>query len=278
MSRNKNRLGGHKPESADAPPQFNPLNFVAPTEFVELPSKGLHYPESHPLHLKETVEIKYMTAKDEDILTSQTLLRKGLALERFLQNIILDKSIDINSLLIGDKNAILVSARGSGYGYDYETVLKCPQCSKETGLSFDLRSPKITGELIEDQNLVTQVSHGVFQIEMPLTKFAVNFRLMNGEDEVILTEVVKNLDQEKEENLMVNQYKRLILSIEGHEEQDIINQYVDNMPVIDSHHLKMCLKSVTPNIEIKETFKCRNCEYTQEVDVAFGTDFFWPNR
>lgn len=278
MSRNQNRLGGHKPESVDAPQQFNPLNFVAPTEFVELPSRGKQYPEGHPLHNQETVEIRYMTAKDEDILTSQTLLRKGLALERFLENIIIDKTININSLLIGDKNAILVSARGSGYGYDYETVLTCPECTKETSLVFDLRNPKIVGDSLKEQEVVTQVSHGIFKTKMPLTNFEVNFRLMNGEDEMILAEAVKNMDENKEEHILTNQFKRLILSIEGHDQDSIIEQYVDNMPVVDSRHFKMCLKSTTPNIEIKENFKCRNCDYEQEVDVPFGTDFFWPDR
>ncbi len=278
MSRNKNRLGGHKPESADAPQQFNPLNFVAPTEFVELPSKGLHYPEDHPLHMKDTLEIKYMTAKDEDILTSQTLLRKGIALERFLQNIMLDKSINIDTLLVGDKNAILVSARGSGYGYDYEAVMQCPQCSKETSVTFDLRNPTMTGDLEGKRELINEVSPGLFSIEMPLTKFTINFRLLNGADEMILTEAIMDLKEGVEESLLTNQFKRLIQSVEGHEDQEIIEQYVDNMPVIDSRHFKMCLKAATPNIEIKEQFVCRNCSYTQEVDVPFGTDFFWPDR
>jgi len=278
LSRNKNRLGGHKPESADAPQQFNPLNFVAPTEFVELPSKGLHYPKDHPLHMQETLEIRYMTAKDEDILTSQTLLRKGLALERFLQNIILDKSIDINSLLIGDKNAILVSARGSGYGYEYEAVMQCPLCSKETSVMFDLGNPTITGDLEDNQNIISQVSPGIFSVLMPLTKFTVGFRLLNGEDELILTEALLDPKEDTEENLLTNQFKRLIQSIEGHVDQEIIDQYVDNMPVVDSRHFKMCLKAATPNIEIKEKFVCRNCDYKQEVDVPFGTDFFWPDR
>lgn len=277
MSRNKDRLGNNKPQNSDTPLQFNPLNFVAPTEFVELPSGGLDYPEGHPLHNEGTIEIKFMTAKDEDILTSQTLLRKGIALERFLENIILDKSIDPNTLLIGDKNAILISARGSGYGFDYEAVLKCPECTKETSVTFDLRNPDIIGAIKEGQEIVSRVSPGVFATTMPLTKFKVHYRLMNGEDEVLLAEAIKDLEN-KEENLLTNQFKRLILSIEGHEDQEIIDQYVENMPVVDSRHFKMCLKSTTPNVEIKENFVCRNCGYEQEVDVPFGTDFFWPDR
>ena len=276
MSRNKDRLGNNKPQNSDASLQFNPLNFVAPTEFVELPSRGLEYPQDHPLHNKDTIEIKFMTAKDEDILTSKTLLRKGIALERFLENIIIDKSINVESLLIGDKNAILISARGSGYGFDYEAVLRCPECTKETSITFDLRNPKMIGAIKEGQDVVSRVSPGVFATTMPLTSFKINYRLMNGADEMVLTESIKDLEN-KEENLLTNQFKRLILSIEGHEDQQIIDQYVENMPVVDSRHFKMCIQSTTPNVEVKENFKCRSCGYEQEVDVPFGTDFFWPD-
>ena len=91
-----------------------------------------------------------MTAKEEDILTSQALLKNGLAIDRFLQNIILDKSVRADDLIIGDKNAILIAARGSGYGYDYETTVTCPQCATKNRLEFDLRSPKIVDHCIKN--------------------------------------------------------------------------------------------------------------------------------
>ena len=95
------------------------LNFVVPTEFVELPSGGKYYTDGHPLTGQETIEIKFMTAKDEDILTSRSLLKKGLAINRFLQNIIVNNEVKVDDLLIGDKNAILTAARVSGYGPEY---------------------------------------------------------------------------------------------------------------------------------------------------------------
>ena len=85
------------------------LNFASPTEFVELPSRGRFYPPSHPLHNKETVEIKFMTAKEEDILTSKALIKKGIAVDRMLQSLIVDKSIKVEDLLVGDKNALVVA-------------------------------------------------------------------------------------------------------------------------------------------------------------------------
>ena len=113
MRNNDERTGAVQQTDSPAPAQTqkglsNNLSFVAPTEFVEIPSRGKFYPQGHPLHGKQTVEIKHMTAKEEDILTSQTLLKKGVALDRFLQSVMLDKSIDISTLLVGDKNALIV--------------------------------------------------------------------------------------------------------------------------------------------------------------------------
>ena len=125
-------------ELQDKTDRFDPLHFVAPTEFVALPSKGTVYKEFHPLHNQETIEIRYMTAKDEDILSSRTLLKKGIAVERFMQNIIVDKKIKVEDMVVGDRNAVLIAARVSGYGSDYSTSLTCPNCNTKSEFTFDL--------------------------------------------------------------------------------------------------------------------------------------------
>ena len=136
MSRNSDRLGAQSVQSSAPPPQItqnndaNPFSFVVPTEFVELPSKGKYYPEHHPLHNQETIELKHMTAKEEDILTSRALLKKGVALDRLLDSIIIDKRIKGENLFVGDRNAILLAARISGYGSDYSTKITCPSCEQ----------------------------------------------------------------------------------------------------------------------------------------------------
>ena len=121
------------------------LKFITPTEFVELPSKGLFYPDDHPLFNQEVIEIKHMTTKEEDILTSVALLKKGLALDRMLESIIVDKRIKTDNLLVGDKNALLVAARAHGYGAAYETAITCPRCDATQDYSFDLSALKKIG-------------------------------------------------------------------------------------------------------------------------------------
>ena len=112
MSRNKQRTAAATDATAATTAPATPtapatLSYVTPTEFVELPSRGKFYSTDHPLHGKEVVEMRYMTAKDEDILTSPALLKKGVAIDRLLQNLVVDKTINANNLLIGDKNAML---------------------------------------------------------------------------------------------------------------------------------------------------------------------------
>ena len=141
---NENRLGHREPSDSSPVPQAqqaaqsSPFSFVVPTEFVTLPSKGKYYPEGHPLHGVEVIEVSHMTAKEEDILTSKSLLRKGVAIDRLLQSVIVDKRVDPNGLLIGDKNAIIVATRIHAYGEDYETKVTCPACGTTSNYGFDL--------------------------------------------------------------------------------------------------------------------------------------------
>ena len=174
---NDDRIGSAN-QSSDPVAVTNPLDFVTPTEFVELPSKGEFYPESHPLHGEEVIEIKFMTAKDEDILTSQSLLKKGLAIDRFLQNIIVNKRIKIEDILIGDKNAILIAARVSGYGNSYDTIVGCPACGTKNETSFDLDNQTVLNSQHEELQYINKTSDGTFMIKMPYSKFDIEFTLI----------------------------------------------------------------------------------------------------
>jgi hypothetical protein len=281
LSRRNTRRTGAKPAKDTTPTQqvLDPLHFVAPTEFVDLPSKGMGYPEGHPLSDNGTIEIRFMTAKDEDILTSTTLLKKGIAIDRFLQNVIVDKNIKVTDLLIGDKNAVLIAARASGYGNFYETQVTCPACGTKNVLTFDLNQADISESMVDPELGITSTTDGTFMVSMPYTKFNVEVRLLTGEDEQHLA---RNMASKKKNNLeetaMTDQYKRMIISVNGHKDRSALMRYVENMPLMDARHLRLAYKLVAPNIEIKETLSCNSCDHQQEVDVPFGADFFWPDR
>ena len=255
------------------------FQFVTPTEFVELPSKGVFYPEGHPLHNKDTIEIRHMTAKDEDILTSRTLLKKGLAIERLLKNIIVNKAIQPNRLLVGDRNAILVAARITGYGETYETNVTCPACNTKSTFPFDLKTTKVYhGDDYEDYN-ITESDDGTFFVDLPLTKVQAQVRILNGADEAEITQMVdRNRRRSSIEGNLTAQFSKSIVSLNGDTNKNTIQQFIEMMPAYDSRYLRGAYRCITPNIDLSQDFRCDNCGHEQEMGVPFTADFFWPNR
>ena len=181
---NEDRVGAPIQDSAPVEQMMeknDTFSFVTPTEFVELPTRGKYYPEGHLLHNQETVEIRYMTAKDEDILTSQTLLRKGIAIERLLQNVIVDKNIKTDDLYVGDKNAIIMATRITGYGSEYDVRVTCPACGDNEKHSFNLDDVSINyGDDLEDMN-VTATSDNTFVLKLPISHWSIYLLLRKFE-------------------------------------------------------------------------------------------------
>ena len=164
----------------------NPMDFVAPSEIVQLPSRG-RYPQGHPLHGKDSIEINYMTARDEDVLTNRSLLKKGLALDRLIQNLIRDKSINARSLYLGDRNAIIIHARASAYGADYKTTIQCPACMTTSKWKFDLHDyEEHLGDDLEETG-ITDNGDATFTVTLPLSNIVARIRQLTGQDEWIVT-------------------------------------------------------------------------------------------
>ena len=285
MSRNKGRVGGNK-KSANPPPQpaMNneagaPLSFVVPTEFVDLPTEGRFYPEGHPLHGQSCIELKQMTAREEDILSSRTLLKKGVALDRVIESIIIDKSIDPDSLFIGDRNAIIVATRVSGYGSDYSTKVTCPSCGTSTKYTFDLNEADVyTGEGASDLEIENH-EDGTFTTKLPKTQLDVRFRLLVGRDEKGLVTAAQNARKRKgPENNITRQLSNMIVAVNEDSSAEAVNYLIHNIPSLDSMHLRMAYKLAAPNVDLTQYFECEECEYSQDMEVPLGAEFFWPDR
>lgn len=250
------------------------LNFVCPTEFVDLPSKGKFYPPMHPLHGAEEIEIKFMTAKEEDILTSQSLLKKGIAIDRMLQNLIVDKRVKLQHMLSGDKNAILIASRISAYGPEYPVSVVCPSCNEKTKFEFDLTNLKIK-ETAEPEDLGVQVTdHGTFICELPRTRYKVEFRLLNSEDETKIAKIL--LDKKQDSNTSTLQLRSMLVSINGDSSQKTLSMIVENLPAADARHLRNLLKSLSPDLKMADQFVCPSCENEEEMEVPLTAEFFWP--
>ena len=267
-------MGGHKPQpTEDTPKMANPLDFVTPTEFVELPSKG-RYPTGHPLCGQDTIEIKYMTAKDEDVLTNRSLLKKGLAINRLISNLIKNDSIKAESLYIGDRNAILIYARASAYGNIYKTKVTCPSCSEVSKNSFDLNDHSTYhGDEFEEFG-IEMTETMTFKTTLPLSSIEAEIRPLLGSDEVDMVKKNKNLS--KMTNLVTDQMRYFVVSFNGYTDTKTINMVIDNMTAMDSKHLRNTFKAISPDLQIKDHFECPSCGHEEDMIVPFGTDFFWP--
>jgi hypothetical protein len=277
-------MGESTPEDPSPPAAAmgsNIFSFVAPTEFVKLPSEGRYYPSDHPLYNQSTIEIKQMTAKEEDILTSMTLLQNGVALERLLESIIVDKSINPKSLLVGDRNAIVISARVSGYGNVYKTEIRCTECLTEQKHNFDLNNAKIhtASEILQNlPEIVTVTENGLYSVVLPKSQLNVTLRLLNGADEHSLTGHIQKNKKQKSEKLITTQLIHMISSVNGNSTKEAIEYVSVNLPSADSAFLRNLYKKLVPNIELTLGFECVNCSHTEQMEVPLTADFFWPDR
>ena len=289
MSRNKDRLGtSNVPPDASTPPSMQhgnshreeaPFSFVVPTEFVELPSQGRFYPPNHPLHNSDTIEIKQMTAKEEDLLTSRALLKKGVALDRVIDSLIMDKRIDAETLLVGDRNAIMIAARISGYGSEYATKVNCPSCGETSTYSFNLFDSTLKQGTCSVELGVQEVAAGMYSVTLPKTQCEVVFKLLMGVDEKrLLTEIGDDRKRNRQENTITRQLRLITVSVNGNNTPQAINYFVNNVPSLDAQHLRTAFKLATPDVDLAQFFSCDACGFETEMEVPLTSDFFWPKR
>jgi transcription elongation factor Elf1 len=287
MRNNEDRFGGPLDNQETSIPaivqeQAQTFSYITPTELVDIPSKGLYYPPEHPLHMKDSIEIRHMTAKDEDTLTSRSLLKKGVAVDKMLNDIITDKSIKVENLLIGDKNALIIASRISGYGAEYETKVTCPSCGVNNQHSFDLNDHKMANPIPEEelQKLgINITSNKNFTLTLPVSKLSIEARFLNGMDERNI--IQRSQDNQKNnlpENAMTQQIKYFVVSVNGETDRRKINQFIDNMPAKDSKYLRNVYKNINPNVSMEQQFTCSSCGFEETMEVPFTSDFFWPKR
>ena len=243
-------------------------DYTIPTEVVDLPSKGHFYVEGHPLS-KGKVEIKYMTAREEDILTSQNLIQRGTVIDVLLQSLIVDKKIKIDDMLIGDKNAIMVAARILGYGKEYQFTYDGEE--QTTDLS------KLDSKKMDFSKLARGMNE--FSFELPNSKRTITFKLLSSKDEKNIASEIKakqRISKERSSEL-TTRLKHMILSVDGKSEKSHINNFVDNEFLsVDSLAFRQHLTSITPDVDMTTTVVDSAGKET-EVTIPVTVRFFWPN-
>jgi hypothetical protein len=248
-----------------------------PAETIGLPSDGFFYNKDNPLS-KGTVEIKHMTAKEEDILSSQNLIKKGIVLEKLLESLIVTTGVNIDDLLIGDKNALFVAARRLAYGDNYGPVdIVCPKCSKENRCTLDLS--KVNNKDFD----FTKYQRGIntFEYLLPATKLTVKYKLLTHKDEHAIDQEIASFNKTFKNGTspeVTTRLKKMIISVDGNDDRQYINKFVETELLSrDSLALRNYVKETTPDIDMNFDFECNECGHVERMGIPMEVSFFWPN-
>jgi len=282
VDRNSGRIGVHG-SSSDSPvveAMENLLNFPKPTEYVDLPSAGSFYPEGHPLEGANTVEINFMTGKEEDMLTNVEYIRRGVAIDKVLQSLV-PSEINVNQLLSADKSALVIAARATAYTNEYKTQVTCPSCGDATTFAFDLEKTNVYQGYTEDDPTelnVARLEGSQFSITLPLTEVVVKVKLLTGEDEKRMFDIVTS-DKKKNKSLnsvSSDTLKQIVVSVNDIDDTETIKFFLESAPAADLAFLREKYKMLNPSIDLKQDYACGACGYEEEVEPPIGIDFLYP--
>jgi hypothetical protein len=235
-----------------------------PTETVELPSKGVVYPPDHPLRSGK-VEMKYMTAKEEDILTNQNYIKKGIVLDKLLDSLVMGK-FDIKELVTGDKNALLISSRILGYGKDYTFSYD--------GTEYTVDLTKLENKPFDETKVTPR---GTFTFTLPATGTKVEFKLLNDKDNETIdqeNESMKKFNKDSSSEVTIR-LKHQIVSVEGDNDKNSIRMFVEQMLAQDSRALRKYIKDMSPDVNLSTSVKIDGVE--ESIDIPISLSFFWPD-
>ena len=241
----------------------NKFNF--PTEIVELPSKGLIYPEDHILRSGK-IEMKYMTAKEEDILTNQNYIQKGVVLDKLVEALVMNK-FKVDELIPGDKNALLIASRILGYGKDYTFTYG----NQEYTIDLSTLSEKPF-----DTTLIT--SRGTFKFTLPTSGIEVEFKLLTDKDNEKISQEIEGLKKLNKDSSpeVTTRLKHQIVVVNGNIDKNAIREFVEyNLLAADSRALRKYIKDIAPDINLTTKITMNGVE--EDIDIPINLNFFWPD-
>jgi hypothetical protein len=246
-----------------------------PAELISLPSKGLIYPVGSPLANEESVEIKAMDAYCEDILTSRALIKNGTVINQLLKYCMLNKTIDPEEMLSGDRNAILIGLRVTGYGSEYETKITCNSCDKDFDNTFSLGALKVKGLGAKP----LQPNTNLFNFRLPHSGAETHFKLFTAKDEA---EIAKILEGKKKvgnqiDGSVTTKLFQSVVSINGETDRQKIAYAVKSMRASDARALRQHINDIEPEVDMKQKVMCPHCDTQSEVNMPLGSTFFWPD-
>jgi len=256
-------------------PVVQKLETKFPTEVINLPSKGWFYPLDNPLSSGK-LELKMMTAKEEDILTSKNLIQKNIVLDKLLESVIVNKSINPEEMLVCDRNAAFFAIRRLAYGDNYDASLTCGRCGKENAISVDLS--KMDNKPFDFEKY--QKGDNAFQVKLPYSGITVTFKMLSKKDETLIEQELTGYakiskDYTKE---VTTRLTHIITAVDDNTEKTRIRKFVnDELVSKDSLALRKYIRETMPDIDTTFDFSCIHCGLERREDTPMGVSFFWPN-
>jgi hypothetical protein len=264
------------PQTEQTPQPTITKTFDFPTQIISLPSEGKCYSASNPLS-KGTLEIKYMTAKEEDILSSQNLIRKGIVLDKLLESVVVQPGVNSDDLVIGDKNAVFLATRVLGYGADYEVEITDPFSGEKQKVVIDLseiQTKDVDFSILNENNR--------YELELPLSKKKIIFKLLTHKDEKDInaeTQAMERLSKNKDTASDVStRLKYMITSVDGDTDRGSITKFAKNMLAKDTRAFREYVKTISPDLNLKYDFVSEITGETEALDIPFGISFFYPSN
>lgn len=260
-------------------PQQAKLLYQPATLIVPLPSGGKVYPIGSPLHGKTELAIREMTASEEDLLTSVSLIRTGKAIDAVISACLLER-IDPDKLLVGDRNSVLIGLILTSYGNEYESDVVCPNCAEKTKkYVFDLNNLPVKGLGAEP----IEIGKNEFEFFLSKSKIKITFSLATTEDDREIRQTVERIKGASKGNTETNittRLKKQIISINGDYNRSKVSEMIDRkmIPIKDSTELRTYIDEIAPDIDTKQDFPCQHCGVTSQITMPIGFDFFWRTK
>ncbi len=252
----------------------NTNQYELPIEKVSLPSRGILYDKQLAIH-SGYIELAYPTAKNQDILTSATLVKKGVMIDQFIKSLILTPKVKLDQLLTFDRDKLVFVSRAMAYTSQYKTKIICPKCEKQNDVTINLNQ-------LDEIFLGQGITQNKIQVILPLAKKSVTFKFLTVREQEQVNAEIKSLQRLRRSidgatPQITTRLKKMIVSIDGNQDKMFISQYVDKYLLSnDSLFLRREIKKNTPGIVNKFKFNCKHCQFEKELAVPLTAQFFYP--
>ena len=250
--------------------------YVPPVSSVKLPSRGLTYPPESPLYRLESVDIKPVTAKEENILSSPVLIKKGIVLTTLMRACITNRTIDPDQMLVGDRNAILTAIRVSAYGPTYKARVTCPDCGEGADHDFDLS--KLTLKTLDEEPSGGPGTNQ-FDFKLPVSGRTATFKMMDAQTVANLERDVEAVRKKTgQEQSVTLRLQAQVIALSGVSDPKKLAGALGDLAARDARALRAHMDDISPGVDMTQEYPCNSCGKTSEVDIPIGTEFFWPSE